>query len=391
MLWNYLTLLREIRWDDLLDIGFATVLLSIGIHVIRTARTRGVGLGLLFFGGVFLAANHLELKLTIWILQGIAAVIVLVVVVVYQTEIRRFLEHFPNRILHRSSRRKEAHSGVAQILAEAVNQLSTEGWGALIVLPGWDRLEGIITEGTRLDGLLSKTLLLSIFDPDSPGHDGALIVRGDRVERFGTRLPLSDHEDQLKDRGTRHAAALGLSEKSDALILVVSEETARISLARDGHLRAWPGTGDMSESIDEFLLEHSGTGKSTGRFGKIYRWAGFEGLFALIIAVILWLVLVPGSVVEKATYAVPIEVQNIPEGFLLSEVSPAKVAVTLTGERRKLFQVNAQALEIRLDGTLTRFGRQTFPITTAHLLLPPDIEIAGLAPEEVRVLVRKVN
>ncbi len=389
MFWNYLTLLQEIRWDDILDIGLTTILLSIGIHVIRTARTRGVAFGFLFFGGVFLIARHLELKLTTWMLQGVAAVFVLVVVIVYQAEIRRFFEQFPARVLRSKIRKGEVPSGVAELLTEVVTQLSTQGWGALIILPGRDTLEGIVTEGLPLDGSLSKALLLSIFDPNSPGHDGALIVSGDRIERFAARLPLSDQEEQLRDRGTRHAAALGLAEKTDALVVAVSEESSRVSVARHGQLQTLSSIRNLNPIIDEFLLENAGELQPPGRFEKIFGWVRFEALSALGIAVTLWLVLVPGSVVESFTYEVPIKVQNIPEGFALLEVVPPEVSVTLSGERRHLFQLKSKGLEIRLDGTLTRFGRQTFSISRTHLLLPSVIEIAHISPEDVRVLVKK--
>ena len=112
---------------------------------------------------------------------------------------------------------------------------------------------------------------------------------------------------------------------------------------------------------------------------------------ALLIAVTLWLILVPGSVVGKMTYEIPIEIQNIPEGFELVEVVPSSVFVTLSGERRHLFQSKSRQLGVRLDGTLTRFGRQTFPINNTHLLLPPEVEIDAIDPEEVRVLVKAIG
>ena len=237
MLWNYLTLLQELQWDDILDIVFASILIGIGIHVLRSSRTRAVSIGLLFFAGIFITATQLELTLTTWMLQGIAAVFVLIVVVVYQTEIRRFLEQLPHKIILHKIQKRKFHSGVTDILSEAIALLSAEGHGALIILPGRDPLEDVITGGIKLNGHLSKALILSIFDPNSLGHDGASIVIDDRVELFGVRLPLSDQVDQLHDRGTRHAAALGLSEQTDALVLVVSEETSRVSVAIRGILR----------------------------------------------------------------------------------------------------------------------------------------------------------
>jgi diadenylate cyclase len=392
MLWNYLTLLQEIQWEDLLDIFFASILIGIVIHVLRSSRTRAVSIGLLFFAGIFITANQLELKLTIWMLQGITAVSVLIVVVVYQAEIRRFLERLPQRLLLHKIQKKKFHSGVTDIISEAVMLLSAEGHGALIVLPGRDSLEGVITGGIKLNGHLSKALILSIFDPNSPGHDGALIVMDDRVELFGVRLPLSNQVDKLRDRGTRHAAALGLAEQTDALVLIVSEETSMVSIAVGGTLRAIPEPAEITSIIDSHLKQKTdSTEEDNDQLVSVSWGYSFDVVAALLIAVTLWLILVPGSVVGKMTYEIPIEIQNIPEGFELVEVVPSSVFVTLSGERRHLFQSKSRQLGVRLDGTLTRFGRQTFPINNTHLLLPPEVEIDAIDPEEVRVLVKAIG
>lgn len=391
MFWNYLTLISEIRWADLLDIALASAFIWFGFHALRTERTRRIGIGLLLYCSIILAANQLELKLTAWILQGITAVIALIVVVAYQSEIRRLLERFPASLFLRNRLILDKSAGLAELLTSVLGTLSSQKFGALIVLPGTVPLDALISAGTRLDGFLSKALLLSIFDPNSPGHDGALIIVGDRVERFGCRLPLSNRDDKLKDRGTRHAAALGLAENNDALVLVVSEETGRISIARDGHLRVFSQQEQIHAEIESFLMQHCAPAENPGRWQRLALWGGFEYVGALVVASVLWLVLVPGSVTQTEIYTVAVEVQNIPEGFALSSVTPPLVAVTLSGEKRDLFKIDPKELIIRLDGTLTRFGRQTYPISSVHLLLPPGIEIADLAPEQVRVQVQKLN
>jgi len=392
MLWNYLTLLQEIQWNDILDIVFASILIGIGIHVLRSARTRAVSIGLLFFAGIFITANQLELKLTTWMLQGIAAVSVLIVVVVYQTEIRRFLERLSQRILLHKIQQTKFHSGVTDILSEAIMLLSEQSHGALIVLPGRDSLESVITGGIKLNGHLSKALILSIFDPNSPGHDGALIIVDDKIELFGVRLPLSNQVDKLHDRGTRHAAALGLAEQTDVLVLIVSEETSMVSVAVGGTLRAIPEPAEITSIIDSHLRQITGSNEEDNNPLVRVSWGySFDALSALLIAVTLWLILVPGSVVGKLTYEIPIEVQNVPEGFELVEVVPSSVVVTLVGERRHLFQSSSRQLSIHLDGTLTLFGRQTFPINNTYLLLPPELEIDSIEPKEVRVLVKEIG
>ncbi|SHJ82388.1 TIGR00159 family protein [Malonomonas rubra DSM 5091] len=391
MFWDYLSLVREIRWDDSLDIGLATLFLALGFHVLRSARTRAASAGAIFFAAVYFLARQLDLQLTTWLLQGIAAVLVLLLIVIFQPEIRRFLEQFPSVLFFHRLRQEKVSPGFAQELAETLKQLSAESRGALIVLTGRDILDSHLSGGIKIDGLLSKALLLSIFDPNSPGHDGGLVVKDNRALSFGVRLPLSDQLEKLHDRGTRHAAALGLAERTDAMVLVVSEETSRLSIAYQGDLQVFTNFELLVKKIDQFLRQNSGE-KSHGEERQSWlRWYGKDLSLALFCSLVLWLVLVPAAVVENITYQVPIVVQNIPDGFVFRKVEPHEVAVTLTGQRRDLFQLDSKKFEIRLDATLSRFGRKTFPITQAHLLLPPEIEINQIRPADVKVSVDKVK
>jgi len=391
MFWSYLHLIKEVRWNDVLDIATASLIIWAGIQGLRTARARAAGVGLLLLAGVFLFARQLELKLTTWLLQGFAALFILIVVIVFQDELKRLFMSIPSLWLRVRRRRPPQHP-VVDILAETVTQLAAERSGALIVFPGHDPLEGFVRGGLPLGGLVSRPLLLSLFDASSPGHDGAVIVEGERVARFSVHLPLSTDAEQLKERGTRHAAALGLSEQSDALVVVVSEETGRVSVARGGalkHLAADPG--EVAQIINEHLGVQFAPPTRAGLLHEAVRRVCFEGLLALCIASVLWLTLVPGSVVDTVTYRVPVTVQNVPAGYELEEVTPTEIEATLSGARRNLYLLDPKKLGIGIDATLAAFGRRSFSVTPSHLLLPPEVKVAGLEPAQVRVTVRKVE
>jgi hypothetical protein len=184
---------------------------------------------------------------------------------------------------------------------------------------------------------------------------------------------------------------LGLSEITDALVLVVSEETGNISVAKDGRLMASLSSKSLYKEIDAFMGKHFLSEEKRQHLWRFASWRFLESVAVVLIATTLWLFLVPGTALQKATYEIAVEVQNIPEGYALSSVTPDKVAVTLVGRKRNFFQVKPNSLVIRLDGTLTGFGRQIYPITGANLLLPPNVEIADLVPEQVRVSVKKRN
>lgn len=389
MFWNYLSLLQEIGWGDFLDLGLATFFLALVFHILRSTRTRAASIGVIFFAAVYFFARQIELQLTLWLLQGIAAVLVILLIVVFQPEIRRFLEQFPTTLFAHHLRQNKFTPGVTELLVDALNQLSADGRGALIILTGHTPLLLHLSGGTEIDGLLSKALILSIFDPNSPGHDGGLVINEDRISSFGTRLPLSEQHDKLRDRGTRHAAALGLSERTDAMILVVSEETSRISIAQHGDLHAVTDIADLSAAIETFLKQNAG--EDSDQTQTWLSWYGRDLGLAFLCSLVLWLVLVPASVIDTLNYQVPVVVQNIPDGFTFRKAEPQQVEVTLTGKRRDLFQLDSKKLEIRFDATLARFGRKTFPVTPALLLLPPEIEITKMTPNEIKISVDSVK
>jgi hypothetical protein len=216
-----------------------------------------------------------------------------------------------------------------------------------------------------------------------------MVLRGDRVELFGSRLPLTKNDDLLQQRGTRHAAAIGLTEKSDALVLVVSEESGQISLAKEGRLIRISDSQMLLSELDHFGADLASlTGGEKRRHS--YLRMTLRMIISLIITAFFWGVLVPGSAVVTTAFEVPIEVQNIPEGFEFASVTPAKAEVFLTGERRELIKLKGDNLLITLDGTLTALGRQTYPLNSSQIMLPANLEIARMSPPSVQVLVDKV-
>jgi diadenylate cyclase len=389
MFLNYLALLKEIRFPDLLDIAFSSSIIWFLFSIFRARRTWKIGAGLVGYGLILLLAHELEFNLTVKILQGLSAVVILTVVVIYQNEIRRVVDELFHLLFRRRTRFLPGQGSVPELLVRTAYELSERRWGALIILPGQLALDNLITEGTRLDGTVSRPLLLSLFDPDSPGHDGAVVLQGDGIERFGARLPLTEHDEQVQERGTRHAAAIGLSEKSDAMILVVSEESGTISVAREGVLEAIPDSQVLLQEINEFSKDLSSRESGRKRFQSYFSLV-LRLVFSVIITAVVWLVLVPGSAVVTMPFDVPIVVQDIPDGFDFVSVTPPQAVVSLTGERRELFKLRPDDLQIALDGTLTALGRQTYTLNSSQMMLPGTLKIEKMNPVSVKVFVKKI-
>jgi diadenylate cyclase len=206
------------------------------------------GLGILAI--VYLSSIWFELFTINWILEKFFGNLFLIVVVLFQGEIRRALAHIGSNPLLTGDTSVD-DSQVIEEISKAAQNMATKGFGALIVLEKEISLEYFIEEGTLVDSEISSELLISIFDPSSPLHDGAAIIRGGRIFAAGCFLPLSKNPILDKNLGTRHRAALGLTEETDAVVIVVSEESTTVSVVYQGKLD--PGL-DLSR-LRKFLFD----------------------------------------------------------------------------------------------------------------------------------------
>ena len=373
----------DVRLTDLIDVLIVAVLLWAGLSWVRRARARIAMAGVAIAVGLYLVARQLELQMTAWLLQGVFAVGVLILVVVFQDDLRRGLEQLAVWGLRRKPLAPPAD--VVDAIVGAVRKMANERVGALIVLPGREPLDRHVAGGIELDGRLSEPLLLSLFDPHSPGHDGAVLVEGDRVKSFALHLPLSTDALQLRGSGTRHAAALGLAERSDALCVVVSEERGTVSVARDGQLTRLPGPEALAAELRRFrqrLPEH-GAPRSRAR-ALARRWP--EALVATGASAGLWYLLVPGATVDRFSRRVPVVVENLPAGFELESVDPPEVEVTFEGPRRSLLlpRVDATA-ELHVDALLAQLGRRTFEVDPDDVRHPDGWRVIDVEPDRVKI------
>jgi diadenylate cyclase len=375
-------LLSIFFWLDLVDIATVGVLLWLAIRFVRRTRGRRALTGLTLLGGVYLLARALDLQLTASLFQGFFAVLVLVIVVVFQEDLRRLFEQLGT--LRRSGSGDRRGVDVSDVIVRAVARLAATRVGALIVLPQREPIESHVEGGIPLGGRVSEPLLLSIFDPSSPGHDGAVVLRGDRLERFAVHLPLSANRAALGAGGTRHAAALGLSERCDATCIVVSEERGTVSVARDGALRVLARPQDLAPE----LLAQSGAREAEERPAWWRDRAGLDAVLAAAGAIALWFVFVPGSAPTEVTVPAAVTITNLPDDLELESVDYTEVQVTLRGLRRDLVLSNPDQVAVRVDGYLARMGRRTFAIEEDSVRRPEGLDVVRVHPDRVKVSLR---
>ena len=262
----------RIEPSALLDIFLTAVLIYLVLRLIQGTRAVRLALGAAIVYGVYVIALELDLRLLSGILQTGAVVGLVALVVIFQPELRRGLDRIGRvgsvTVLAGSA---NGYQRVAGLLAASAAKLSRRRTGALIVI-GRDTALGDMAEtGVMVNAELSAELLSSLFAPGYPLHDGAVLVQGDRIVAAGVMLPLAEREGSLEDYGTRHRAALGISEQTDALAIVVSEESGSISLAVGGNLVRRLDEEELRQRLDG-LLAPVDVGSRARRIG----WPGRE-------------------------------------------------------------------------------------------------------------------
>lgn len=239
-------------WIDALDILIVAFCVYQFLLIFRGTRVAQI---LLILALLYLASRvslHVGLLTVNWVLQNLLGVWLLLMIIIFQPELRRALVSFGQMTFLRPfSRREEAH--MIDELTRAAVSLASKRSGAIIVLERETRLDSYIEPGINLDALISRRLLESVFFPYSPLHDGAVIINNGRIVAASCFLPLSLSPEVSKDFGTRHRAAIGITEETDAVAIVVSEESGTISLAHEGKIEKDLDSVSLRKRLGEVL------------------------------------------------------------------------------------------------------------------------------------------
>lgn len=268
--WNTL---KNIRVTDIIDIILVAVMFYYVYRFIRERRAGKLAAGLLILLLILLLSDILDMRAMQFIMQNLFQVGMVAVIVVFQPELRSALEKVGAEPLRglRSISEKPGNdaSTIAMIneVTEAACDMSLDKTGALIVIERTTKLGDIIKTGTIVNADTTAFLIRNIFFKNAPLHDGAMIIRDDRIYAAGCFLPLSTNNDIIKDLGTRHRAAIGMSENSDAVIVVVSEENGTISIAVEGELKRNFSYNSLKAELTRLLLNEKPTDSENKKRG----------------------------------------------------------------------------------------------------------------------------
>ncbi len=250
---------------DIIDILLVSFIIYHFYKIFGRGKVLPISLGLLFLGGIYILAEVLHLETTAWIFSVFSGYILIALIVILQPELRTLFYEIGGSRFFRFFRMEEGSFPVEEIY-QAFLSIAPKKWGALVVLPGKVNVLPYIEGGVELNALVSKELLVAIFYGKNPLHDGACLIQGNRIVKAGCYLPLSSSRKLRKTHGARHRAAVGITEVSDALVLIASEETGELGVSYQGDLIEGL-SGDLLKSI---LVSFS-TGQLPEKWKEFYR------------------------------------------------------------------------------------------------------------------------
>jgi diadenylate cyclase len=377
------------RPQDLVDIIIMSFLVYQLYRWFKNTKALQIVIGLGFLVVLYFVTKNLDLYMTSWILQQLGTVLFILIIVIFQTEIRQALYRFsPLRNLF-----GRQGNGLQLDLIEVsrtIFELAGEKTGAIIVFQRKEPIDEYLMHGVPLDSLVSAQLLASIFSKGTPLHDGAVVIRDGRLTQASCHLPLSANADLPQHYGTRHRAALGLSERCDAAIITVSEERGEVTLALSGFIEKIDTPEHLSEKLHEFLVPADQEVVRVSLRHKVFSNLRPK-LITLFLVFLSWLVITAkqGGIL---TVTSPIKFHNLPGNLVLVRSIPEEVDVQVKVISRLI--PPPQQLDIVADVDLAKIreGTNHLSIKSDDIQLPLGVTLSGINPSVVKVIAeRKVR
>ncbi|MEH0021493.1 MAG: diadenylate cyclase [Desulfobacter sp.] len=386
---NLLAILSNIRLPDMVDI----LLISIVVYQFYSwfwgTQAFKVLVGLAILSGIFVVAKSWGLFLTTWVFQILWPVFVILLIILFQKEIRQMLEHF-NPLKMMGSRHGASANGWISGFAEWIFDAARKRTGVLVVFQTQSLVDDFITRGVDMESDPQPEILTAVFDKHSPLHDGAMLISNGKVASVSCFLPLSTRDDLPRQWGTRHRAALGLTEKCDAGALIVSEERGSVSLVHGGEVREIPDAATLAGEIENMTRDPRETHrdvKTVLRGWITRRYKAKAVVFCMVV--VLWLAFAGQQNFEK-TITLPLTVKNLPPGVVLATPEIPGIQVTYRGLRKDVSLLGPANTAAVLNLAGAAPGKLRYSISTANLILPNNrIQIANINPPKIDLVLER--
>jgi len=376
-------LLNLFRWQDSLDILILTFVFYRLYLWLKKRRALRMVVAILVLPICYAIAQWIDLPLSVWILQNLWAVILLVLVVIFQQEIREVLGRIslPTFLSGKSEgfplKRPDK-------IAEATFNMAKKGIGGLIVLQQGDDLDELIQGKTLLDWEISGEFIITIFTPQSPLHDGAIVIRGDRIRYATALLPVSNSASLPKEWGTRHRAGVGITEVSDAECIIISEEREEVLFAYRGKVEKKERQEDLIKSFSELSSPPEEKITEKRWMGKLFNDLPTKAFFLLLVC-LLWISVV-GVRQGEASFNLPIEYYSIPQNLEITGELPKEIKVRIRGSQRLLSSVKTDNLRVRIDLSNAQSGTNQISLSETNMNVPSGIMVTNFYPRKIRIL-----
>jgi uncharacterized protein (TIGR00159 family) len=371
-----------IRWQSAADFVVLAAAIYVLLRWAKQARAVRIALAILGLNAGALVARNYDLTITSWVLSTAGLLTVAVLLVVFQPELRHTFMRL-DAMMRSGWSERGAVEPARRAIAEAAFSLAGQRVGALVVLVRRASIAELIQGGTRLGAEVSRDLLEAIFQKASPLHDGAAIVEGNTITRAGAVLPLTQRPDVPEFYGTRHRAAMGLADRSDALVIAVSEQRGTVTLMEDGRPREMASAEQLTEQLRRLEPELRVSGPARLRLAMTTNLR--LKLAALGIAAAIWGLALYTAGTTVRTVTVPVVFSNVPAGMNVGSQSALEVGVQLRGNPFSMAAASLSRLAATLDLRGSQPGVRTVNIRARDLALPPGIHFERASPGSVSV------
>lgn len=375
-----------IRVQDIADIIIMSVLVYQLYIWFRNTKTLQVLIGIGLAVALYLVTKTLGLFMTSWILQEMGTVFFILIIVIFQKEIRQTLYRF-SLLRNFFEPQPEPASIDLLELSSTLFSFGSSRTGALVVFQRSEAVEEYLLHGVPLDSLPGGPLLSSIFNPGAPLHDGAVVIRNGRVFAASCHLPLSARTDIPQHYGTRHRAALGLSEACDAVVAVVSEERGEVSLAVAGVLEPCASAERLAERL-HLLLVRSSPEKERAKLADLVFRNLRPKIAVLALVVLCWVVLTARQG-ELVSVTAPVRFHGLSDRLVLVKSSPEEIDVTVKAFSRFVPSPKNMDINADIDLSSVREGSVSVPVRKEDLRLPLGASVSSIDPGTVRVVIDK--
>jgi diadenylate cyclase len=381
-------LLNLFRWQDGLDILILTYIFYHLYLWLRKKKALRMILAILALPLFYIFARWIDLPLSVWGLQNLWPVILIVLVVIFQEEIREVLGNvsLPSFFFGRS---EKLTSKAMDKIVEATFQMADKKIGGLIVLQKGDDLDELIHEKTPVNAEINEDLLVSIFNPQSPLHDGAVIISGDRIRHAAALLPLSKSTSFPKEWGTRHRAGVGITEISDAECIIISEERGEVLLACQGTLQKKEGREDLKQGLVYVAPVPETKDGEKVRSKKLFEDLPQKALFLFLVC-LLW-VFVIGVRQGEIGFNIPIEYYSVPQNLVIAGEPLKEVNVRLKGSQRLLSSIKPDQIRVRVDLFNAHRGVNQISLSETNVNTGPGISVTNFYPRNIKLQLSPIS